>query len=308
MTESRESYRFESLLRSRIPALEIKEADYRALSKARDSLLGAIDIEDNFDSLIENFFEFEQEHLRIAVRRTVGGAFVHHSIRQDRLVLARRLTNVLATARAFVDQVDRTFKYQFPESREVLQVECHTQYDARFGYRVMEELRHVVTHKGRGLQRLYYPHSSRERGVEVRVIAILSSEDLKPLKLKPTVLDELRRKGPRPIGALLRDYLEGLGAIHARARALSEPSFVEAVEVFRAWIKTGRDRWGKTQPGFGASCRRSSDVVGHGKRREPDFQVVESFLDVCVAARQKTYRLKNLRRVFVSSQQDENDE
>ena len=303
MTAPSVTFTFGPLLRDgNNSPIDIDAQDYAGLAGARLILTGCLEIEDNFAALIENYLEFENEHLRIAVRRTVGGDFTQDSIRQDRLILARRFGNVLATARAFLDQLDRTFAHCFRVDRAALKVEKNRQYDERFGYRVMEQVRNVVTHEGRGLQRLSYPHHNRERGMEVRVVPTLNADDLRFMKVKSQVLDELDSRGPVSIVALLRDYIEGLGVVHDQARALSEPPVSSAAELFDTWITKGHERW-NDQPGF--TIRRPPRNRTRRDHREPEtFPVVSSFVELCRRARREDYHLKNLGRAYVSSQVD----
>lgn len=283
-------FTFGPLLYSQTPRVEITEADYRTLLDARNVLLGALEIEDNFSCLIENHLEFEREGLSIAAEHCVR-TLTHEAIRRDRLALSRRIGNVLATARSFLDQLDRTFKYQFRDQRKTLSDVRTVQHQERLGYRVMEAIRNVATHKANVLHALIYPSSWTEQGVEVRVMPMLIPEQLQGLGIKAPLLAELTSGGSQyQLGRFIRDYIEGLGVIRQRAAELNADRFVSARDVFEEWIAIGKTKWGE-QPGFDVQDADNSAAT---------FQVVPRFVETCQRARAEQYRLTNLKSVFVS--------
>jgi hypothetical protein len=283
-------FTFGPLLYSKTPREGIEEADYRTLRDARNVLLATLEIEDNFSCLIDNYLEFEREGLSIAAEHCVR-TLTHEAIRRDRLALSRRIANVLAAARSFLDQLDRTFKYHFREQREALTSVRHAQHDERLGYRVMEAIRNIATHKGNILHALIYPSSRTDQGVEVRVVPMLIPEQLQGLGVKATLLAELDSGGSRyPLGRFLRDYIEGLGVIRQRAVELSSDKFAGARDAFEKWIAIGENTWGE-QPGFD---------VNDADDPAATFHVVPRFIETCRQARAQQYRLTNLTNVFVS--------
>src|SRR5688500_14813634 len=87
------------------PEVPISQSDYDLGVAAKRQLHIAVAFEEKFLMLLENFREFELELVDQSLRLTITRDFGQDLV-QDRLYAAnRRLCNVLAGARLFVDQV-----------------------------------------------------------------------------------------------------------------------------------------------------------------------------------------------------------
>jgi len=129
--------------------LEITQQEYLEFLIARNQLDHVLDVDDKYDVTIQNYIEFETAIVQEAVRDLVESNRNLEKADRIRRLLARRLSNVLSSARLHVGTLRR-------HSREILTKdsgplrkientlrEC---YDNSLNYRLIDALRNYAQH------------------------------------------------------------------------------------------------------------------------------------------------------------------
>jgi hypothetical protein len=214
----------------KVPVIEISEAEYLGLVEAHRCTVAALGIEERFDLVLRNYEELEAELLRISLR---SGLFFEHEWSAGVRVLQdvnRRVVNLLSSCRLYLDQTPHALGEIYEtfdkdsSAFEQARISAHTK---RLGYRVMEALRNYVQHRGMPLQSAVRSQQWIEAGEKTRkhirttIIPQLSCPALRADgKFKGSVLEELEAIAEtHDLKLFAREYLEGLGDIHAAVRS-----------------------------------------------------------------------------------------
>jgi hypothetical protein len=205
----------------------IDEATFSQVKIAKDALVTMIGIEQKFDLLFENYADYERDLLELGLQELLHNDHEWSSFQDDIALVSRRLANLLSAARLFLDQVKHDLSTTFGSSSEIVQVvkeKASAQYDARFGYRFMETLRNVLQHESMPVHEIAYSRETAAQGLLFRVVPRVSVARLKGSCLKATVLVELEALGEKvDLSPLVREYVEGLAAVHEAIRELAAP-------------------------------------------------------------------------------------
>lgn len=123
--------------------IRIDKSRYEQVKTAKSSCLFALEIEEKFALLLDNYYEFECELLRLAEASLIWPHRDHQHSMQERLTLDRRLVNLLTACRLYLDQTDHGLSSLFGHSsreRDNVTRFKHELYEKHWGYRFMEAL------------------------------------------------------------------------------------------------------------------------------------------------------------------------
>lgn len=213
---------------------EITKAKAEKLTKAFDDVVEILLIEETYDYVISNFLELEQTNFQLASRYIALGSFNLGVIQKDRSEVARRIINLLTTARLYIDQTPHRLEGIFGtnEIRENFIRLTHKQYDNDLSYRFVEAFRNYVQHRGLPIHSLFYSSQvvdiENDRRVKHLVAPLILLDEFQGDKrFKQPVLKEMIERDGKRVHALsvLRDYLEGLSAIHMGTRRLLDKKY-----------------------------------------------------------------------------------
>jgi predicted component of type VI protein secretion system len=208
------------------PMVRLTHKDFIAIKKAKVSLQLLLGLEETYDAVLQNYEEYEQELLKIAIRYNLYRKLDSLSMTDDKYAANRRLANVLAVARLYLDQSAHDTKH-FEEPGLEHEMACakSATYDQSLGYRVMEAIRNYIQHRAFPITMFQY-HSKWEDREEPRAVmqttvrAFLVTNNITDDKnFKPRVARELAKKNEHDITPFLRSYIEGLSSIHTSLRA-----------------------------------------------------------------------------------------
>jgi hypothetical protein len=212
--------------------LEITSARYSQISEAMRSILESLAIEEKFNLVLENFEEFEAELLRGALDRSLFAVDDWSQQMSELHRIGRRLANLLATCRLYVDQVPHNLSNLFGPEAEATQNFAtwkSREYDARLGYRVLEAMRNYMQHRGLPVHAISH-RAERREVANGSLLEHTLTPQIEPAqyredgKFKAAVLTELERLGPQlALTPFVRQYIAGLGAVHKDLRALLSP-------------------------------------------------------------------------------------
>jgi hypothetical protein len=217
------------------PSIEITAEESAAIRAAKRDLIVLLDIEGKFDLLIANYVEYETTLLDLAAKQMVYRDWGWDEGQDDVQLVNRRILNVLAAARMYVDQVKQDFGRVYSNGTEMVKQLTSEQWDGKLGYRVMEELRNCVQHRALPVHGLSYSTTVDEpgkagSGVRFGIVPALNPDRIKDddPQFKPRILKELGERSkankgkPLPLTPLLREYIEGLGSINEALRKHAE--------------------------------------------------------------------------------------
>lgn len=240
--------------------VEITRQEYESISSAKKSLIKALFLEQNFDLVVENYFEYELELLSLSTRSMLSSTRGYLQGSKDMLLVIRRIANLLSTCRLYLDQSSDGISNIYGSTSanfETVKQETHNQYDTHIGYQAMEELRDHVQHKGYPIHSITHSMSGLkdESGDKVLFtftpsIRIADLEEDK--KFKADVLAKLKAQGNTvDIKPLMREYIESLFRIHKKIRELIHDDIV-------VWEGTINDATERFQQAYG----QDTSIVG----------------------------------------------
>jgi hypothetical protein len=236
------------------PTIDITAEEAAAIRAAKRDLIVFIGIEGKFDLLVANYVEYETTVLDLAVNQMVYRDWGWHEGQDEVQLVNRRLLNVLAAARLYLDQVRHDFGQVYPaDGKEMVKKLTAEQYDGKLGYRVMEELRNSVQHRTLPVDGITYSTTVDAPGRAGTGVRFGVIPGLDPARLaagdrdfKPRILGELREKseankGKRvPLTPLLREYVEGLGAVNEALRKHAETDVERCGKLLASVIEQAR--------------------------------------------------------------------
>jgi hypothetical protein len=192
-------------------------------------VLDTLSIEEKFNLVLENFEEFERELLQGALNASL---FEAHDVSTDLTSLHRlnrRLVNLLATCRLYVDQVPHNLSNLFGSDSAIVTAFASAksrEYDGKLGYRVMEAMRNYIQHRGLPIHEILYQTRRRDQPLaslseHTLTVRVNPGEYREDGKFKPKVLDELEQLGEQiELPPLVRQYIAGLASVHTELRQL----------------------------------------------------------------------------------------
>jgi hypothetical protein len=218
---------------------DIDRETFEDIKKAGETCRFALEAEEKFTLLFDNFAEFEVELLRLAeyllLWRERASDFTKSM--QERLLLDRRLANVLASCRLYLDHTDHGLSKIFgnPSTELTCAKEYKQQLHAScWGYRFMEALRNHVQHCGLACHGITSRmHMSEGDDSNYPEFTVYPQADVKILaedrQFKRDVLAEPLEKGePIDLRRPLREYMSCFVLLHDRLRETIREVFENA--------------------------------------------------------------------------------
>ena len=286
------------------PNIEINVTRYAALKDALMVQRVALEIEQKFDLVMANYEEFEREILAVTLAYMVRPKLTWSSMSSARLLLNRRIANLLSTCRLYVDQVKLSVnKFSTHVGCTLAQAEevFSEQYDKALGYEIMENLRNHVQHRSLGISGIFYS-SKIEDGPGGALFSFTLSLELNIEALrddnsfKQNTLHKLESL-PSPqndIIFFIRQYIEGLGHAQGRLRKLIEPAIDKADATIDAALMEWRTA-GHNDTGLAAANLRDDST------EEEHIVVTDNLKKKRVELVTTHSSFANLSRRFVSS-------
>ena len=205
----------------------ITKDDYASISQSHSGALELLFLEEKYDLIVENYFEFETSLLEIVSRSMIRADQSYQTFHLEYGLVNRRIANLLMSTKVYVDHAKQHVN-RILENNDGAECDAASilskQYDARFGYRCMEALRNHVQHRGFPAHLIRWERKWIEReGDKLMLNAI--SPFVQPERLredgvfKKKVLREMEEIGENiDLKAIIRDYIEGLSIAHSEIR------------------------------------------------------------------------------------------
>ena len=286
------------------PKIKIDADRYGALKDALAVQHVALELEEKYHLVIENYEEFEREIFALTLAYMVRNNLTWSSMSDARLLLSRRIVNLLATCRLYVDQAKHSVSSSQLGGCTLEQAEAlfSEQYDKIAGYRIMEALRNHIQHRSLAISGISYP-GHIESGTTDEPLWSFRLDlklDIKVLRedesFKIEILEELESLPPtqNDIILFIRQYVEGLGHAQNQLRKLIEPAVDRADAVIDAAL-TKAAAAGRSTTGLVASN------LCDGSTAEEHVVVTDNLKTKRVELVAAHNSFTNLSRRFVSS-------
>ncbi len=287
--------------------LNLRKADFDKYLHARNIILMAINIEEAFDVLIDNYLEFETTLLQSTNHYLIRFIDDHETFQSERRLFNRKLINLLTTSRAYLDQTSHQLSNNFGESSAQytgFNEKRELEYAAHLGYRVMEAVRNHVQHYGWPIHSVeYHSQLMGEIAKPKFLFAITPFMKTKYLEedkeFKSTVLSELKsvekQKGIdlRPI---IRDYIEALADIHTKVRALIQEHIKESEELFIVAIRRFQKKYPGVDPyGLELIVENNGEII-------TAVFILKEFVESLKTLEKKNKNLVNLSKRYVTNE------
>ena len=206
--------------------------------QARLTVLFAEAFEQKLDMVLENYATLERFILDLALRNAVFGGDSLSRLTDSRHHVNRHLTNLLSSARLYLDQTAHAISLRFGKESQIyatFQQERKEQYDSSLSYRLMEALRNYVQHRGLPAHAISFSGSRVElpdgstRNRHTVDYALSPSQIRADGGFKSRVLTELEsvcdEKGLVELMPHVREYISRLAVVHKSAQ-MRMPSHV----------------------------------------------------------------------------------
>lgn len=255
----------------KFPCVEISADEYDSAALSRKVLSAALAVEQEWDVLLKNYIELEQDLLSLAVSASVLNASEYRDFFVSTSLVNRRFVNLLTSAKMYVDQVPQSASgaiTDLAKNEVVSKVKSMLaeQYDASFEYRFMEALRNFVQHRGAAVRSVSFggawtPEFNRKWN-ESRISPYALRETFVSDKsFKRAVFEEMPEKVN--LTSAVRHYLERLGLVHKNLRTMLASQVEPARSLINNLIQKYRGVYSGKPIGLAAHCFNNGNEVGH---------------------------------------------
>lgn len=121
--------------------------------------------EEKYDSLIENYFEFERDLLEITLEYQMFGGRTEDWFDTARNKIDRRFFNLLSACRSYNEFITHCTN-EITSNMDVLKAERSRHFDESFAYQLMDGLRNEITYAGHAAHVVTFPSFCEDVGDE----------------------------------------------------------------------------------------------------------------------------------------------
>jgi hypothetical protein len=242
------------VLDGRSAALDISEQEFRSLQHASAELDRVLDVEEKYDLTIQNYLEFEISVLEEAARGLVQPDKTALENERIRRLLARRLSNILSSARLYLDTLKNYSGTPLLHDSARLKRIQNAQNDEAVSsliFRFVNEVRNHAQHSSLPVHGLIGDHSDpHSEQITYSVNPYIDVDELRnDKKFDTRILDELEQRDGDviPLKPVLRSYIESLGTIQKKFRDNSDEPLQLALQL----LHDARDRFIEAFPSEG---------------------------------------------------------
>jgi hypothetical protein len=289
------------------PFLGLSAADVTSLKTATSIIREICEIEQKFDILIENFIEMEQEFATRTVHSAYRSDASYAEFMDHKQIFNRRLVNLLTAARLYVDQTKHHLGEIFhDDADEAAKAKAlfSSEFDAVFGYRVLEGLRNYVQHRGLPIHSLsinaeWRNQKSDDRELEFNIAVKVNVAELEQdRKFRSETLAEMKTIGESiDVKPLSRAYIEALGRIHETIRKIVSDREATAIALVELAMSRFESICDEERPRLGL-CVGTQNVNG---TRTRSFHLSLEFLDYVRGLRTRGRALGSLAQRTIST-------
>jgi hypothetical protein len=237
------------------PTVKITEAEYKAVSPARDVINQLISIEEKYDAVMENYVELEQTVHSIGIRHLAFVPRDYEEMLAPLNQISRRVSNFLSSARLYRDSLPQHAKKLLGADAtiEPLKASLRDNPQQPMAYRQMEAVRNYAQHLGLPISDITFDRhkdfdkDGKTTGFSHSVIPRLDAAEVAKMRdIAADVRAALISLGDNVNAMpLIREYIEHIGSIHASFRQTIKEVEANCEQVMRGLL----DRYAETTPG-----------------------------------------------------------
>jgi len=299
------SYALLRLVLASSSQLPISQDEYKELKDAQKGLLQLRFAEEKFDVVLQNYLEIEIELLSSTARDVICSSGSYDSPHTERILLNRRLLNLLSSARGYIDHMGYVSNDLCNITAQTIKAKFSERYDASLGYRLMEALRNYTQHRGFPIHSLTYKYKNvadaglnRFRyGISIYVSRTELAEDP---KFKISVLKELPTNNDLiDLKSMFRDYVADLATVHEWFRQ----EMANYTTIWEQRYELAISRFATTFPHEGSTAGLAAAII-NGKEISNELPLFNSFIEYrrALAIRNSSATLKRLGVLYVSNE------
>lgn len=284
--------------------IELSQVDFEQIRAARANYLTLLGVEEKMDVVLENYAEYESTLYGLTFRQMFTFHLPHPMLVADMRLINRRLLNLLAAAKLYLDQLAHDIASLYsgsPRHWHRIDQRRRELHSKSVGYRVAEELRRHIQHRDLPITTLFYDSIPRDEsgdrymqhGIDPKLdTAGLAADG----KFKKDVLRELQTMGPKvPVTPLIREYVGCLGLLHEFVREVTDADASRWEGCLTSAIERGRSEFGD------AAAFAAVRLAEDGSSRE-SHQVFPGLLELRLILLRKNALLARLSRRYVSGE------
>jgi len=283
----------------------ISEEKFQELKTAHVTLFQGLQIEEKYDLLIENYIEFEESQIKLALQHAIRTDFDYWQAYQNRSILNRRLSNLLSSTYLYLKSYEQHLKKIYSaegksseaiESVKNLVVEYEkTNND----FKIMNLLRHHSQHCGLPVHFVSW---------NSKVIEDSESTPMLEFTLDYSTYSDEVRKGRRDnanalkeagdnvdLKPAVRKYIECIGTIHKKIQDYIAPIIAKAREAISSEIELYKQKVDPDTVGLTAFA-----VTEDGKRKT-QFTLMLDWDNVRITLQDRNRILKKLSSLYITS-------
>src|SRR3989339_681260 len=246
--------------------IDISESDYQNIKVAKYRLIEALNIEENWELVVENYRDFEMDLLKSSTSNMLFSDYKYSSLVNKLNKINRHLINLLTACRLYVDQIIHQISNIYGISsfqRDLIKNQMVDEYESEISYRFMEALRNHVQHRGFPIHRIIFNSRRLEEnaggGLLYALTPYIKLEKLySDGKFKKSVLNEIKEIGNEiDIKLFLRTYIQSLSKVHEKVREVLqkdipawEKEIFDVIEQFKNQFPNGHDFLGLAVTAF----------------------------------------------------------
>jgi hypothetical protein len=285
------------------PTIDLAPDTYAALRNARRALSAGLELEEHYEILVLNYFDFETEILTQAAHSMLRRALDYEDFFTARVAFNRRLLSLFTAARLYIDTLPTGVATitGAPETKRQIRSLVETERALNFEFRFMDALRNHSQHRGLPVHWVEQNHDTDTSDQERRLIysVTLASQKESLISDRKRVDDQLREivaEMPEKVDLQRagKIYIEGISRIHAAARKL----FEEALASSRSRIEDAIDSYRKVYPAYKAVGLHA--IQSEGDEIVEKFPILLQWDDIRVRLFRRNPELVNLKIRHVS--------
>jgi hypothetical protein len=292
--------------------VELSEQEYLSISSAKRCLLEALFIEQKFEVLIENYFDYETELLSLSTRFMLFPIVTISQMDRESLLINRRLANLLSSGKTYWDQSQRHISNiyrRFPAKIQAVKDEKKHQNSVYIGLRAMDFLRDYAQHYDFPIHMIQRSFTRRNPSDDKMLVTLTPKLDIAELEkdrdFKKFDLEILKLQGNEiEIKPLMLQYIESMFRIHMKIRELIHADVLLWEEQITHTIELFKNRFGQEASILGlAIITESEDGI-----RQETVDIFTDFLDWRHELETKNSFLEQLSSLYVSSETSNDQE
>ncbi|WP_461211577.1 hypothetical protein [Desulfocurvus sp. DL9XJH121] len=206
----------------RFPEIKITEEEYIEIKRSKLILKNFFEIENLYEILITNYYNFEKESLVISLDQMLLNEFNYKIAYEQRMRINRVIMNLLSSLRSYIDQSPKCIASCFDNDIQIENKEKKRFLDKRksdFNFGFVESLRNHVQHNGLPIH-LFTSHSKWTDDFENmefwNSFSVKKEYIVCDIKFNKQIIDKM----PEKIDILdsIRRYISDLSFLHDEIR------------------------------------------------------------------------------------------